>query len=68
VDRREGDLRPLPAVEIEKRFAASGAIVQPTASADSFLPLQGRPLWGTLFAAALAFIAVELFLLGLWRR
>jgi hypothetical protein len=69
IDERESDLSRLPAAEVQRAFASAGlSVASPATSEESIPPLRGRPLWGEFFAAALAAIALELLLLGWWRR
>jgi hypothetical protein len=68
LDRREGDLAAISAADLERWLSSGGAIVPSTAGGAGLLPMQGRPLWGSFFTAALVLFALELFLLGLWRR
>lgn len=69
IDERESDLSRLPAAEVQRAFASAGlSVASPTSAEETIPPLRGRPLWGECFAAALAAIALELLLLGWWRR
>lgn len=69
LDEREADLDRIPAAELKLCFTAAGADVQATMTGAGLLPpLRGRPLWGELLLLALLLFAIELGLLGWWRR
>ncbi len=68
LDEREGPLDRLAAADVEQRLAASGTNIVTLEQDGRPPPLRGRPLWGEFLSAALAAIALELFLLGWWRR
>lgn len=70
LDPRESDLTRVSVERLTERLRGQG-VQTVTASATSWelvLNLEGRPLWGACFVAALCAIAVELLLLGWWRR
>jgi hypothetical protein len=70
LDPRESDLRRIEADRLTQQLRGQG-IQTETASASGWEPvldLQGRPLWGSFFVAALCAIGLELFLLGLWKH
>jgi len=70
IDPRESDLS-VATTSIEDRLkpseTASSAAVTRISESGS-LDLEGRPLWGTCFSLAMGAIAMELLLLGCWRR
>ena len=70
VDPREGDLRRLDKSELSDMLAAPGQRVRVrTVAGDArVLELRGEPVWGWLLAAALAAMALELAIVGYWRR
>lgn len=71
LDSRETDLRPVETRSIEERLDRSNVASQSTSGAVSLagaIDLQGKALWGEMFSIALGAIAIELLLLGLWRR
>ena len=70
IDPRESDLRRMDSTRLSERMVAQGinSEMQQAAGWDPILNLEGRPLWGSMFAAALCMIGLEMFLLGLWRR
>lgn len=68
VDPRESDLRRIDAAALERFFASSGATARTQAGAETALPRIERPLWGWMFAFALAAVGIELILLALWKR
>ncbi|MBX3444320.1 MAG: BatA domain-containing protein [Planctomyces sp.] len=70
LDPRESDLLRIEG-EALSRHLASERLTSETAAGDrlaSGIDLGGRPLWGELFSLAMMSLAVELLLLGLWRR
>jgi len=70
LDPRESDLRRLPVEDFVGALRGQGISTQ-SRSVAGFSPvlnIEGRPLWGTFFLAALCAIGLELFLLGLWKH
>jgi hypothetical protein len=71
VDPRESDLRAVEIRSIEERLDRSNVTSQSTsgdAAMAGVIDLQGKALWGEMLSVALAAIAAELLLLGVWRR
>ena len=70
VDKRESDLRRVDAEVLERQLHGQGvdAGVHMADDRQAVLNTQGRPLWGTMLAAALLVLGIELALLGYWRR
>jgi hypothetical protein len=70
IDPRESDLERMDPRRLSERMAAQGieSDLQQVAGWEPMLNLEGRPLWGSMFVAALCAIGLEMFLLGLWRR
>ena len=70
VDKRESDLRRVEAEVLESQLHAQGVDAGVLVADDrqDVLDTRGRPLWGTMFAAALLVLGIELALLGYWRR
>jgi hypothetical protein len=70
VDPREGDLRKMDEQTLRDRLAGRGHLLQVKGSQmkGEILNLRGRPLWAWCVLAAMVFIALELGLLGLWKR
>jgi hypothetical protein len=66
VDPRESDTRP---IAVEKLKAAEGAAVTVVRDEEDLLLAEKvRPLWPRLAAAAAGLLALEMLLLGWWRR
>jgi hypothetical protein len=66
VDPRESDTRP---IAVESLKAAEGAAVTVVRDEeDLLLSEKVRPLWPQLAAAAAGLLALEMLVLGLWRR
>jgi hypothetical protein len=70
VDPRESDLRRIDEATLLKQFESQGigSEVRQAGGWDPLFPTDGHPFWGSCFVAAMAVIAVELLLVGLWRR
>jgi len=68
----ESDLRPLTVSELQSHLSGPGGSApdaQPLPGESAIAALEaGKPLWGGFLLAGLGAIALELFLLGLWRR
>ncbi|MEZ6068618.1 MAG: BatA domain-containing protein [Planctomycetaceae bacterium] len=66
----ESDLTAIAPEELSRRLAVgeNQAVVVTAGSGEDALGLRGEPLWGTFFLMAMVAIAIELLLLGLWRR
>ncbi len=69
-DPRESDLRRVDAAVLAERLTRQGAEVAVYAleADDEVLALRGKPVWGYLLLAAMGLLAVEMALLGYWRR
>jgi hypothetical protein len=70
IDPRESDLSvATPSIEdrLKPSEAANSTRVMRISNSGS-LDLEGRPLWGACFTLAMGAIAMELLLLGVWRR
>ena len=70
VDARESDLRRIDITTLMSHFESKG-IGYEVGNAASWGPLfssSGHPFWGSCFVTAMCVVAVELFLVGLWRR
>jgi len=70
VDPRESDLRRIDKGALTSHFENQGIGLEVNTAAgwDPVFSTGGHPFWGNCFVAALCFVAVELFLVGLWRR
>ena len=72
VDPDESDLRPLTVDQLRSLLGGPGGSspeTHPVPGESAMAALEGgRPLWGGFLLAGLGAIALELFLLGLWRR
>ena len=70
VDPRESDLRRIDSATLLKHFEGHGAgfEVRNATGWDPLFPTGGHPFWGSCLVAAMCAIAVELLLVGLWRR
>jgi hypothetical protein len=70
IDPRESELRRIDEASLLERFENEGVAVEVRSpdSGESILPAGGRPFWGSCFVAAMSLIAVELLLVGFWRR
>lgn len=70
VDPREGDPRRIDHSQLISHFEKAGVASegQRPAGWSPLLPTGGQPFWGSCMAAAMWLIALELFLVGLWRR
>jgi hypothetical protein len=70
VDPRESDLRRIDNATLLKHFESQGIgyEVRSAAGWDPLFPTGGHPFWGSCLVAAMGVIAVELLLVGLWRR
>ena len=71
IDPRESDLRRLNLDHLRQEFLARGtaAAVAPASDGDEgSLEWRGRPLWGWMLVVALAALALEMALVGYWRR
>lgn len=70
VDPREGDLHRIEHAKLTSHFEQGGLSpeFQKSEGWKPVLNTAGRPFWGSCVAAAMCVVAVELFLVGLWRR
>ncbi|MEX0653607.1 MAG: BatA domain-containing protein [Phycisphaeraceae bacterium] len=70
VDPRESDLRQMDRADLAAALEQTGVAVtmREIATDEPLLNLRGTPLWGWMLAAAMLALAVEMALLGYWRR
>lgn len=70
VEPRESDPRRIDHAKLKNHFESAG-IVSDSHNPEGWsplLPTGGQPFWGSCMAAAMWLIALELFLVGMWRR
>ncbi len=70
VDPRESDPRRTDQTKLSSHFEKTG-VVSEIQTAEGWSPLLspgGQPVWGSCVAAAMCVVAMELLLVGLWRR
>jgi hypothetical protein len=70
IDPREGDLRRVDQKALSRHLdkEGGGTAAGSAMESNSLPPPGGQPLWGHCLAAAMGFIAIELLLIGVWRR
>ncbi len=70
VDPRESDLRRIDNAALMGQLENQGLghEVSSAAGWDPLISTSGRSFWGSCFVAAMCVVAVEMFLVGLWRR
>lgn len=70
VDPLESDSRRITEAELVKRFSDVGAVATgaDTQETGGLLQLRGTPLWGWAAALAMALLAVEMLVVGYFRR
>jgi len=70
VDARESDLSRMQQTHIADALLAAGysTTTHDAADSDPALRTRGTPLWGWMLVIAMGVLAVELLLLGVWRR